>query len=126
MTVLISLYQASEGVDDMLIGMLYSHLADSHMGLAGPSNKSTSLLTHTHPLQSPSSRIRSTNLAKAELFIDRARKYFKKSEYLEGECEQLMKKALMAKMRGDEKLAEEWAQNHNKVLKEATSKIGSG
>jgi anaphase-promoting complex subunit 5 len=26
-----------------------------------------------------------------------------------------MKKAIIAKLRGDEQLAEEWAQNHNRV-----------
>jgi anaphase-promoting complex subunit 5 len=29
-----------------------------------------------------------------------------------------MKKAIIAKLRGDEKLAEEWAQNHNRVWEE--------
>lgn len=30
-----------------------------------------------------------------------------------------MKKAIIAKLRGDEKLAEEWAENHNRVWEAA-------
>jgi anaphase-promoting complex subunit 5 len=45
---------------------------------------------------------------------------------VEGECEQLAKKAIIAKLRGDEKLAQEWAQNHNRVWEEAKQKIEDG
>jgi anaphase-promoting complex subunit 5 len=103
--------QALEGADNMLIGTLYSHLADSYMGLADPalaSNKKSS----------PSNRSTSANVAKAEVYIDRARNCYKRSGYVEGECEQLMKKAIIARLRGDEKVAEEWAQNHNRVWEE--------
>jgi anaphase-promoting complex subunit 5 len=48
---------------------------------------------------------------------------YKRAEEIEGECEQLMKKAMIAKLRGDEKLAEEWAQNHNRVWDDAKQKL---
>ncbi|KAF2034414.1 hypothetical protein EK21DRAFT_85454 [Setomelanomma holmii] len=112
--------QAIEGVDNMLIGTLYSHLADSYMGLADPNREPTA----TSPPSSPSShRSTTANVAKAELYIDRARECYKKSGCLAGECEQLMKKAIIAKLRGDEKLAEEWAQNHNRVWEEGIKGI---
>ncbi|KAF1830174.1 hypothetical protein BDW02DRAFT_559627 [Decorospora gaudefroyi] len=118
--------QALEGTDTMLIGTLYSHLADSYMGLANPNLADSALLP---PVTSPStpkvapspgssSRSRAFHIAKAELYIDRARDCFKKARSLDGECEQLMKKAIIAKLRGDEKLAEEWAQNYNRVWEE--------
>jgi anaphase-promoting complex subunit 5 len=106
--------QALEGADNMLIGTLYSHFADSYMGLANPANKAPSSPSATHV----SSRSTASYVAQAELYIDRARECFKKSGYLAGECEQLMKKAIIATLRGDEKLAEEWAQNHNRVWDE--------
>lgn len=102
--------QSLENGDNMLSGTLYSHLADSFMGLADPGRT-------TEP------RLRTTHVAKAELYIDRARECFKKSSYLNGECEQLMKKAIIAKLRGDEKLAEEWSQNHNRVWEEGMRAI---
>jgi anaphase-promoting complex subunit 5 len=108
--------QALEGSDNMLIGTLYSHLGDAYMGLADPS---TAPKMPASPSSSPSAnRSTAANVAKAELYIDRARECYKKSGYLTGECEQLMKKAIIAKLRGDEKLAEEWAQNHNRVWEE--------
>ncbi|KAF1841444.1 uncharacterized protein K460DRAFT_379524 [Cucurbitaria berberidis CBS 394.84] len=123
--------QALEGADSMLCGTLYSHLADSYMGLASPSSHSnpSGASTSSPPSTSTSSssptsaRTRSANIAKAELYIDRARVCFKKSSYLDGECEQIMKKAIVAKLRGDEKLAEEWAQNHNRVWEEGMRRI---
>lgn len=48
---------------------------------------------------------------------------YKRVEDIDGECEQLMKKAIIAKLRGDEKLAEEWAQNHNRVWEEGRRKF---
>ncbi|CAO2657662.1 Nn.00g037880.m01.CDS01 [Neocucurbitaria sp. VM-36] len=121
--------QALEGADSMLSGTLYSHLADSYMGLVSPSPQpNPSSPSASPPSSTPSSsptsaRTRSANIAKAELYIDRARGCFKKSGYLDGECEQLMKKAIIAKLRGDEKLAEEWAQNHNRVWEEGMRRI---
>ena len=111
----------------MLIGTLYSHLADSYMGLANPSPPphpsppSSHIPSTPKPSSSPTStstRTRFSNIAKAELYIDRAHDCFKRAAYLDGECEQLMKKAIIAKLRGDEKLAEEWAQRHNAVWEE--------
>lgn len=97
--------QSLENGDNMLSGMLYSHLGDSFMGLADPTGTSEP-------------RLQTSYVAKAELYIDRARQCFKRCSYLTGECEQLMKKAIIAKLRGDEKLAEEWSQNHNRVWEE--------
>lgn len=109
--------QALEGSDNLLSGILYSHLGDSYMGLACPNPERKASA-------SPSSnRLTAANVAKAELYTDRARAYYKKSGYLAGECEQLMKKAIIAKLRGDEKLAEEWAQNHNRVWEEGMRRI---
>ena len=109
----------------MLIGTLYSHLADSYMGLANPSSSTASTsnaVSHTPSTPSAgeptSNRSRIANIAKAELYVDRARECFQKAAYLGGECEQLMKKAIIAKLRGDEKVAEEWAMRHNSVWDE--------
>ncbi|KAF3004149.1 anaphase promoting complex subunit 5 [Curvularia kusanoi] len=102
--------QSLENGDNMLSGTLYSHLGDSFMGLADPA--------HT-----TEARLQTTYVAKAELYIDRARECFKKTSYLSGECEQLVKKAIIAKLRGDEKLAEEWSQNHNRVWEEGLRSV---
>ena len=109
----------------MLTGTLYSHLADSYMGLANPTTLTVSTSNAgSHPPSTPrageltSNRSRIANIAKAELYVDRARECFKKAAYLDGECEQLMKKAIIAKLRGDEKVAEEWAMRHNSVWDE--------
>lgn len=109
----------------MLIGTLYSHLSDSYMGLANPNlPPTTTTTTASNPPQTPITttapmhRSRSTNVAKAELYTDRARDSFRKAGHLDGECEQLMKKAIIAKLRGDEKVAEEWAMRHNSVWEE--------
>ncbi|KAH6877848.1 anaphase-promoting complex subunit 5-domain-containing protein [Alternaria rosae] len=117
--------QALEGADTMLIGTLYSHLADSYMGLANPNSSTVSTsnaVSHTPSTpragEPTSNRSRIANIAKAELYVDRAREGFKKAAYLDGECEQLMKKAIIAKLRGDEKVAEEWAMRHNSIWDE--------
>lgn len=110
----------------MLTGTLYSHLADSYMGLADPaqgSDTNRSAATPATPSSPTPTRSTVANIAKAELYIDRARDCYKKSGYLDGECEQLMKKAIIAKLRGDEKLAEEWSQNHNRVWEEGMRSI---
>lgn len=44
-------------------------------------------------------------------------------ENIDGECEQLMKKAVIAKLRGDEQLAVQWAQNHNKVWQDGMKRM---
>jgi len=106
--------QAIEGTDSYLLGILYSHLGDAYMGLADPDPKvNTEASVPSNP-----NRWTARHVAKAELYTDRSRECYKKSGYLAGECEQLMKKAVIAKLRGDEKLAEEWAQNHNRVWEE--------
>lgn len=113
----------------MLTGTLYSYMADSFVGAAGLENATGN------------TRTRAMHMSRAEIYIDKARecKYppnlgfryvanwiregYKRAEDIEGECEQLMKKAIFAKLRGDEKLAEEWAQNHNKVWEEGQARI---
>jgi anaphase-promoting complex subunit 5 len=102
--------QSLENGDNMLSGTLYSHLGDAFMGLADPAKTNEP-------------RLQTSYVAKAELYIDRARECFKRTAYLDGECEQLMKKAIIAKLRGDEKLAEEWSQNHNRVWEEGMRSI---
>jgi anaphase-promoting complex subunit 5 len=109
----------------MLTGTLYSHLADAYMGLANP-NPTPAPTAHpivTSPStprpSSSSNRTRNAKFAKAELYVDRARDYFKRAAYLDGECEQIMKKAIIAKLRGDEKVAEEWAMRHNAIWEES-------
>ncbi|KAF2819990.1 hypothetical protein CC86DRAFT_460011 [Ophiobolus disseminans] len=115
--------QALEGADNMLIGTLYSHLADAYMGLADPNGAPKTSTSISSPSGPSANRSTAANVAKAELYIDRARTCYKKSGYLAGECEQLMKKAIIARLRGDEGLAEEWAQNHNRVWEEGM-KVG--
>lgn len=111
--------KALEGADNMLTGTLYSHLADSYMGLAGLPSTSRSSNVSDRVISPNSSLMQAANVARADVLVDRAMQHFKKCAYLSGECEQLMKKAIIAKTRGDEKLAEEWAQNHNRVWEEA-------
>lgn len=48
---------------------------------------------------------------------------FEKMENVDGECEQLTKKSMIARLRGDEKLAEDWAQNHNKVWEDGMKRM---
>jgi len=55
--------QCLENTDYILIATLYSHIGDSYVGLAGLENASTS----------HSARLRATSMARAELYIDRAR-----------------------------------------------------
>ncbi|KAF2279554.1 uncharacterized protein EI97DRAFT_498983 [Westerdykella ornata] len=97
--------QALENNEPLSCGILYSYLADSYVGLAGCAG----------PAMSTGNRSRITQMSRAGLYIDKALNCFKEVKDVHGECEQIMKKALLAKFRGDEKLAEEWAQNHNRV-----------
>ncbi|KAF2477277.1 anaphase-promoting complex protein [Lindgomyces ingoldianus] len=108
--------QALENADKALIASLYSSLGDSFIGLAGLDD----------PTSSNGARSLAAKVSRAELFIDRARECYKRVEDTNGECEQLMKKALLAKLRGDETLAEEWAQNHNRVWEEGRKRIVDG
>lgn len=45
-------------------------------------------------------------------------------EDISGECEMLSKRALIAKLRGDEKLAEDWAENYLRTYKAAMERNG--
>ena len=100
--------QALEGGDNLLIGTLYSHLADAYMGLADPA------LTSSSDTKSSSN----LHVAKAELYIDHARERYKRAGYVVGECEQVMKRAVIARLRGDGGVAEVWAQRYGRVWEE--------
>lgn len=51
---------------------------------------------------------------------------YKRIEDIDGECEQLCKKAIIAKLRGDEGLAEEWAQNYVRTWRAGRERVGQG
>ncbi|KAF2205108.1 hypothetical protein GQ43DRAFT_67384 [Delitschia confertaspora ATCC 74209] len=106
--------QSLEHGDLSLCATLYAFQADCSMGLAGQDDPSTS----------NGQRRRAVNVNKAEYYIDRARECYKRVEDIEGECEQLCKKAILAKLRGDEQLAEEWAQNYLATWNAARERIG--
>lgn len=98
-------------------------------------------LAESDASSSASLRLRAIRVSRAELYIDKARECkfhltakevcprtddspdFHKTEDVEGECEQLMKKAIIAKLRGDEDLAEEWAHNHNRVWESGVERV---
>ncbi|KAF1966915.1 hypothetical protein BU23DRAFT_517061 [Bimuria novae-zelandiae CBS 107.79] len=104
-----------ENGDVHATGTLYSYLSDAYMGLA-----------EVKEAQSPASlRLRAIRVSRAELYIDRARECFHKAEDVGAECEQLMKKAIIARLRGDEELAEEWAHNHNRVWDMGMERVAS-
>ncbi|KAF2440561.1 anaphase-promoting complex protein [Karstenula rhodostoma CBS 690.94] len=105
--------QSLENGDVHVAGALYSHMGDAYMGLAGVEDGSSAA----------GLRLRAIRVSRAELYIDRARECFKKAEDVEGECEQLMKKAVIARLRGDEELAEEWAHDHNRVWEHGVGRI---
>lgn len=128
--------QSLESGEVCMTGVLYSHMGDAYMGLADVDN-----------IPDPSNlRLRGMRVSRAELYIDRARECklciagpseleaqcidessgFHKTEDFEAECEQLMKKSLIAKLRGDEDLAEQWAQNHNRVWESGLDRIAGG
>ena len=126
--------QALESKDLSLCAQLYSYQADALIGLAGEEDANT-----------PGGlRLRLAKVNKAEFFIDRARGCkssllyavrsslpmildqtnalgtgYKRMEDINGECEMLAKKALIAKFRGDEKLAQDWEENYKKTYDEA-------
>ncbi|KAF2751948.1 hypothetical protein M011DRAFT_463437 [Sporormia fimetaria CBS 119925] len=105
--------QALEYTDQELTATLYSRLADSYMGLAGQED-----------VASPAGvRKRAKNVSLAEMYVERARTCYKRAEDMYGECEQLMKKAMIARLRGDEKRADEYAEEHNQVWDQARERI---
>ncbi|KAF2488915.1 hypothetical protein BU16DRAFT_531956 [Lophium mytilinum] len=108
--------QALESSDLSLCADLYSIQADAYMGLAGLEDGNTSA----------GLRQRATNVNKADLYIDRARECAKRIEDISIECEMLAKKALIAKLRGDEKLAGEWAENYLQTYNAAHERSGVG
>jgi anaphase-promoting complex subunit 5 len=57
-------------------------------------------------------RQRATLLSKTEGCVDRAIALYEKLQDLRGQCEMLAKKAVIARMRGDLKLAEDWATKY--------------
>lgn len=110
-------------------------MGDAYMGLAGVEDASSAT----------GLRLRAMRVSRAEMYIDRARECklsqtakwrwssqdsdkfsgFKKAEDVDGECGQLMKKAVIARLRGDEELAEEWAHDHNRVWDHGVERIAS-
>jgi anaphase-promoting complex subunit 5 len=58
------------------------------------------------------SRQRASSLSKTEGYVDRAIALYEKLQDLRGQCEMLAKKAIIARMRGDLKLAEDWATKY--------------
>ena len=58
------------------------------------------------------SRQQASLLSKAEGYVDRAIAMYEKLQDLRGQCEMLAKKAIIARMRGDLKLAEDWATKY--------------
>jgi anaphase-promoting complex subunit 5 len=68
------------------------------MGLAGKAEEGT--------------RQRASLLSKTEGYVDRAIRLYEKLQDLRGQCEMLAKKAVIARMRGDLKLAEDWATKY--------------
>ncbi|KAF2105828.1 anaphase-promoting complex subunit 5-domain-containing protein [Lophiotrema nucula] len=108
--------QSLESADHTLTGMLSSQISDSYIGLAGLEDASTT----------QGARARASYISRAEMYIDRARDAYKTVEDIEGACEQLMKKAVLAKLRGDEKVAEEWAQNYNRMWEDNQERISEG
>jgi anaphase-promoting complex subunit 5 len=60
----------------------------------------------------PSTRQRASLLSRTEGFVDRAIVLYEKLQDLRGQCEMLAKKAIIARMRGDLKLSEDWATKY--------------
>lgn len=58
------------------------------------------------------SRQRATLYSKSEGFIDKAFALYEKLQDLRGQCDLLAKKAVISRMRGDMKLAEDWASKY--------------
>ena len=59
------------------------------------------------------SRQRSALMSKTDGHVDRAIALYEKLQDVRGHCEMLAKKAIIARMRGDLKLAEDWASKYN-------------
>lgn len=108
--------QALESNDTALYAQLYSFQADAYMGMAGQEDDNTSTCV----------RQRAAKVSKAEIYIDRARECYSHIEDINGECEMLAKKALIARLRGDEKLAEDWAENYLKTYQSAKERMEDG
>jgi anaphase-promoting complex subunit 5 len=58
------------------------------------------------------SRQQASLLSKTEGYVDKAIALYEKLQDLRGHCEMLAKKAIIARMRGDLKLAEDWATKY--------------
>ncbi|KIW07884.1 uncharacterized protein PV09_01797 [Verruconis gallopava] len=90
--------QALGANDAAIAAILYNRQADACMGLAGKSEAGT--------------RQRASLLSKTEGYVDRAIALYEKLQDLRGQCEMLAKKATIARIRGDLKLAEDWATKY--------------
>ncbi|RDI80150.1 hypothetical protein Vi05172_g9914 [Venturia inaequalis] len=90
--------QALGGGDTAVSAQLYSWQADAYIGLAGAT---------TDP------RTRTSLLSKSENYVDRAGHYFHKILDTRSSLTLLAKKATIARLRGDDKLAEDWATKYH-------------
>ncbi|KAF1811076.1 putative anaphase-promoting complex subunit Apc5 [Eremomyces bilateralis CBS 781.70] len=88
--------QAIEGNDCTISGQLNTVLADAFMGLAGKGDGVQ----------------RSQCMTKAELYLTRAQDYFSTVEDVQGQCETIYKQAMIARTRGDQGLADNWASRY--------------
>ncbi|QDS68475.1 hypothetical protein FKW77_010842 [Venturia effusa] len=89
--------QALGGGDTALSAQLYSWQADACMGLAGATSDP---------------RTRTSLISKSEHYVDRAGHYFHKISDTRSSLSLLAKKATIARLRGDSKLAEDWATKY--------------
>ncbi|KAF2757294.1 anaphase-promoting complex protein [Pseudovirgaria hyperparasitica] len=101
--------QCLENGDTELCALLYSFQADAYMGLAGRAEEA--------------GRRRTACVSKAEVYIDRARQHYKRIEDWRGECEMLKKRAIIARVRGDDNLANDWAAQCLSVHNAAQEKM---
>ena len=115
------LKQAMATRDSLLIGSLYSNLADSLIGLAGAARFTDDPTHSSHQPSSSPSKLSSTTrfLAKADDALQRAAASFGHALDTRRQCTTLAKISLIAKMRGDHNLADSWSQKYFAVLSEA-------
>ncbi|KAE9976717.1 hypothetical protein EG328_002432 [Venturia inaequalis] len=90
--------QALGGGDTAVSAQLYSWQADAYIGLAGATTDA---------------RTRTSLLSKSENYVDRAGHYFHKILDTRSSLTLLAKKATIARLRGDDKLAEDWATKYH-------------
>ncbi|KAF2839022.1 putative anaphase-promoting complex subunit Apc5 [Patellaria atrata CBS 101060] len=117
---------AIECGDLALVAHLHGHMATAHIGLAGkyisiPSSSPSTPSRATTPDFSPPVL---THLSRAEFFLDNALECYTHLEDVEGQCECLMKKSIVARVRGDEGVSEDWAQRYLDTRRKAEEEFG--